>query len=173
MIHSHQQEDRNFAVANGLNFSGTDGYLSAQQGGTGVREYEDYRVRAVAQDPSNSGYTNFGANVNLLGSITLTGNVVLTAGSTAVTGVGSRFAELKEGDVLINPVDSATPLIVASVTSDTAITLSVAVGSGDSYNGAITRKRNKIDEQPFRLLQYLSQDYVKTHTADAHVETRQ
>ena len=138
----------NFAVANGLNFSGTDGYLSAQQGGTGVREYHIDRVRAVAQQGSNSSFTNFGANVNLTGSMTLTGNVVLTAGSTAVTGVGSRFAyELKEGDVLINPVDSANPLIVASVTSDTALTLSVAVGSGDSYNGAITRKRNKIDEQ--------------------------
>ena len=37
----------NFAVANGLNFSGTDGYLSAQQGGTGVREYNIDRVRAV------------------------------------------------------------------------------------------------------------------------------
>ena len=81
----------NFAVANGLNFSGTDGYLSAQQGGTGVREYHIDRVRAVAR-PSNSSFTNFGANVNLTGSMTLTGNVVLTAGSTAVTGVGSRFA---------------------------------------------------------------------------------
>ena len=165
----------NFAVANGLNFSGTDGYLSAQQGGTGVREYHIDRVRAVAQEASNSGFTNFGANVNLTGSITLTGNVVLTAGSTAVTGVGSRFAaELKEGDVLINPVDSANPLIVASVTSDTALTLSVAVGSGDSYNGAITRKRNKIDEQAQTSAVFAwPRDYVKTHTADSHVETRQ
>ena len=82
--------------------------------------------------------------------------------------------ELKEGDVLINPVDSANPLIVASVTSDTALTLSVAVGSGDSYNGAITRKRNKIDEQAQTSAVFLiARDYVKTHTADAHVETRQ
>ena len=76
--------------------------------------------------------------------------------------------QLKEGDVLINPVDSANPLIVASVTSDTALTLSVAVGSGDSYNGAITRKRIRLMNK-HKLLQYSVKETMLKHILQMHM----
>ena len=167
-----------FAVASGLKFEDNggnavaDGYASALKGDFGAREYNIDRVRAVAQETSNATYSNFGANVNLTNSVTLTGTVQVSSSGSTVNGVGSRFAaELKEGDTLINPVDGAT-LIVSRVVSDTEVTLTGNPAS--SYNGAITRKRNKIDNanQTASIFAW-PRDWVKTHTPDASTVVQQ
>lgn len=80
---------------------------------------------------------------------TLTGNVTVTANTTAVTGLGTLFdSEVRAGDLLqLNSVE----VKVASVTSNTALTLSAAHSAGAAANASVVRNweyYNNVDKAP-------------------------
>jgi len=88
--------------------------------------------------------SNYGENFQLFGSISVANS------GTTVTGFGTLFnTELKIGDSISFTTDAGTSItrIVESISSDTSLELSVAVGGGDvSTKSIATRLRAKLQD---------------------------
>ena len=87
---------------------------------------------------TGSARIEFGALVDTTDTtVTLTGQLSTTNGSTTVTGIGTKFTEeVKVGDTIDLNGNS---LVVSGVDSDTQLTLSAAATATDSGTGTITR----------------------------------
>jgi hypothetical protein len=119
-------------------------------GFNGVRNYDFPSVKqlAMAGSPTYTSDTatdsTYGDNWQVFGSISVDNS------STAVTGFGTLFTtELKIGDTITfttNAGDSLTR-IIESISSDTSLQLSAAVGGSDVSTKTIaTRKRGKLQD---------------------------
>jgi hypothetical protein len=88
--------------------------------------------------------TTYGENFQLFGSISVANS------GTTVTGFGTLFnTELKIGDSITFTTDAGTSItrLVESISSDTSLELSTAVGGGDVSTKTIaTRNRGKLQE---------------------------
>ena len=132
-----------FIAGEAISSTGNGTFALSTSQNTAVRNYNIDRVRSVAQEASDSNNETFTADAVADADRTLTGTVTF-AGSTSVTGFGTRFtSELKEGDIIYNPGGSQE-VIVSSVTSDTALTLT---GSATAFTGNAIRRRVKIYNQ--------------------------
>ena len=139
-----------------------------------VRNYNIDRVRGVSQTPSNASREKFTGNVIVDGVKVLSGTVSLTAGSDTVVGFGTRFQdELKEGDVIVNPIDGGEH-IVQTVGGATSVTLTANVGSGKTFQGNVTRRRVKLyDQNQTANIFAFSRDFIKSFTPDSCQVRRQ
>ena len=119
-------------------------------GKKGVTSFDVPEIKQIGQagTPPYTADTDlsstFGSNV------VLTGTVSVANSGTAVTGFNTRFnSELKIGDSISFTTDGGTSLtrLVEAIISDSSLTLSAAVGSGDvSTKTIVTRRRTKIQE---------------------------
>ena len=163
-----------FVVGNGIQSTGTTN--STYNGGiSSVRTYNIDRVRGVSQTPSNASREKFTGNViEIDAEKVLSGTISLTIGSASVVGFGTRFQdELKEGDIIVNPIDG-DEYVVQAVGTATSLTLTSNIGSGDSYQGNVTRRRVKLfDQNQTANIFAFSRDFVKTFTPDSCQVRRQ
>ena len=138
---------------------------------TAVRTYNIDRARGISQISNNTAREIFTADVvtDLLN--TLTGTVIFGT-NTALTGFGTKFAtELKEGDIVYNPVD-AVNYVIASVTDDTNAVLTGA--SSTAYQGNVTRRRATLyDQNQTASIFAWPRNWVKSHTGESVTVRRQ
>jgi hypothetical protein len=94
--------------------------------------------------------TTYGESFQLFGSISVANS------GTTVTGFGTLFnTELKIGDSITFTTDAGTSItrLVESISSDTSLELSTAVGGGDVSTKTIaTRNRGKLQDSNKNVL---------------------
>ena len=129
-----------------------------------VRTYNIDRVRGIGQERASTDEADFTADVVEDSDYTLIGTVSFTSGSTALSGVGTRFtSELKEGDIVLDAAGNER--VIASVTSNIAAVLTA--NAGTTYSGNVFRRRVKIyDQEQAAAIFSWPRDWVKTHTPD-------
>ena len=162
-----------FVVGNSIKSTGTTS-TTYTNGISSVRNYNIDRIRGVSQTPSNASREKFTGDVIVDAEKVLSGTVSLTAGSASVVGFGTRFQEeLKEGDIIVNPIDG-DEYTVSAVGTATSLTLTSNIGAGDSYQGNVSRRRVKLyDQNQTANIFAFSRDFVKSFTPDSCQVRRQ
>ena len=136
-----------------------------------VKSYSTDRVRSLYQASRTNNSANFTADVVTTDNqYVLTGTLVNGSSTTAVTGVNTKFTqELKEGDVIVFP--EGTETVVASITSDTALTLT---GNGPNKEGKCLRQRAQLQEQEKTIaIGPTPKDYVSSLTPNSMIIRKQ
>ena len=132
------------SVVGTFNTSDTLRKIQNSSGGvsiSAIRTFDIGRIRRVHQDRGTGVFQEFGGDVVLEDSVTLTGSAFGTAdGDSAndtITGVASKFtSELIEGDKLLFP-DGSTATVVSVTDNDTAVVTDLSA----SFNGTVVRQR--------------------------------
>ena len=115
----------------------------------GVTPFEFGQVKSL----NMAGSPAYGSDVELdqgplADNITLTGNINVTAGATAVVGNGTKFTtELRVGDIIAvnNAVGGTVTGTIESIESDTAAQVKAQLdGSNAVSSGVVTRRRTKL-----------------------------
>jgi len=136
-----------------------------------VRTYNIDRARGITQISNNTAREIFTADIvtDLLN--TLTGTVIFGT-NTALTGFGTKFGtELKEGDIVYNPVDTIN-YVIASVTDDTNAVLTGS--SSVAFQGNVTRRRATLyDQNQTASIFAWPRNWVKSHTGESVTVRRQ
>ena len=159
-----------FGVGNTI--SATGGGNSSGFQISAVRTYNIDRARGISQVSNNTAREIFTADVvtDLLN--TLTGTVIFSGSNAALTGFGTKFGtELKEGDIVYNPVSQVNH-VIASVTDDTNASLTVA--SSLEFQGNVTRRRATLyDQNQTASIFAWPRNWVKSHTGESVTVRRQ
>ena len=138
----------------------------------GVRTYNIDRARGISQTSNNTAREIFTADIvtDLLN--TLTGTVIFSGSNATLTGFGTKFGtELKEGDIVYNPVSQVNH-VIDSVTDDTNASLTVA--SSQEFQGNVTRRRATLyDQNQTASIFAWPRNWVKSHTGESVTVRRQ
>ena len=132
------------SVVGQFNTSDTLRKIQNSSGGvsiSAIRTYDIGRIRRVHQDRGTGVFQEFGGDVVLEDSVTLTGSafgaVDGDSANDTITGVASKFtSELIEGDKLLFP-DGSTATVVSVTDNDTAVVTDLTA----SFNGTVVRQR--------------------------------
>jgi len=128
------------------------------------------RVKQVFMDDANVAAEDFTADTVLDSTFSLSGTISTAGSGTVVSGFGTRFvSELRVGDVINIP--SVGDRIVASITDDDTLDVSVAPGAATTTVPA-TRKRVALQDQNKNLLlRKLRKNNIKTLKTDSNANT--
>ena len=162
-----------FRIDDNISAEGAGSTATLTSTNTAPRTYNIDRARSVAQKPNTAAREIFTADVLLDLDNVLSGTVTFTAGSQAVSGFATQFVkELKEGDQILDQKGNINT--VASVTSETALTLVSNSGSGTTASGNAIRRRAKlIDQNQTANIHAFPRDWVKTHSPNSLTVRRQ
>ena len=139
------------SVVGQFNTSDTLRKIQNSSGGvsiSAIRTYDIGRIRRVHQDRGTGVFQEFGGDVVLEDSVTLTGSafgaVDGDSANDTITGVASKFtSELIEGDKLLFP-DGSTATVVSVTDNDTAVVTDLTA----SFNGTVVRQRKVLQTRP-------------------------
>ena len=128
------------------------------------------KVKQVYMDDANVAAEDFTADTVLDSTFSLSGTVSTAGSGTTVSGFGTRFlSELRVGDVI--NIAGVGDRIVASITDDDTLAVSVAPGTATTTVPA-TRKRVALQDQNKNLLlRKLRKNNIKTLKTDSNANT--
>ena len=124
------------------------------------------KVKQVFMDDPDSGQ-DFSADTVLDTSFSLSGTVSTAGSGTVVSGFGTRFvSELRVGDVI--NIAGVGDRIVASITDDDTLGVSVAPGVATTTVPATRKRVNLQDQNKNILIRKLRKNHIKTLKTDSN-----
>ncbi len=124
------------------------------------------KVKQVFMDDPDSGQ-DFSADTVLDTSFSLSGTVSTAGSGTVVSGFGTRFvSELRVGDVI--NIAGVGDRIVASITDDDTLGVSVAPGVATTTVPATRKRVNLQDQNKNLLIRKLRKNHIKTLKTDSN-----